>query len=157
MIDRRPAAMQERARKQPSGDFECRSANVVRRRTGARVILQDGNSRPRMPDLRIEYPDGTVGYGEAVTDTDPAYSEMSSALWPANEPTPRVHPDPVLDRDWQVTVSSGADVKRLLRRAPTLLRQLGEAGLLLEWSCKYPAADATARPSRDGTRPARRR
>jgi len=40
------------------------AARVVARLTGETVTLQDDNSVDGMPDLRIDYGDGRVAYGE---------------------------------------------------------------------------------------------
>jgi hypothetical protein len=72
------------------GDFEMAAARVVARLTGERVVLQDDNTRPGMPDLRIEFTDRSPAFVEVVTDIDREYSpsfkpcEASRRFPPAN-------------------------------------------------------------------------
>src|SRR5690242_7178583 len=83
-IDLRTDSMRSRAERGHLGDFELAAARVVARSTGQRVILQDDNSSPSMVDLRIESDseprNDIVGYVEVVTDIDPPYSELVSAV-----------------------------------------------------------------------------
>jgi hypothetical protein len=78
-IDLRSEPLRRRAAEGPFLDFEYRAARVVARATGQRVFLQDDNSEPRTPDLRIEYP-GWRGIGEVVIITDPGTADLYSSF-----------------------------------------------------------------------------
>ncbi|MDH6119323.1 hypothetical protein ABH930_000565 [Kitasatospora sp. GAS204A] len=70
-------------------DFEYTAGRVMAQLTGEHVILQDDGSSHSMPDIRIEYADGRVGFGECWMDLDqhpmprsPAVSPESGLRWP---------------------------------------------------------------------------
>lgn len=131
LIDGRGLAAARTARG-PLGDFERMAANVVRRLTGADVVLQDNGSRAAMPDLRVERADGSVGYGEVVTDFETSYAQVYEEIRCRGGQIPLRYEDPRLDRIWFVTVSGACQVKALTTQVPAVLAGLADAALLLE-------------------------
>lgn len=109
------------------GDFEMAAARVVARLTGERVVLQDDNTRPAMPDLRIEYLDRPRAFVEVVTDIDREYSALVQAV--------RGHQEiaaPELDRTWFVTLDSRAQVKNLAPQLVSRLAHLQRLNILFD-------------------------
>jgi hypothetical protein len=131
------------------GDFEAMAARVVARLTGHKVILQDDGSSEGMPDIRIEYPDGSKGYAEVVMDYDASHGAMSAeVLKRSGEITA-----PGLNRSWWLWLSADCNLRRLEQAAPQLLRTLEEEGSLFEMTTQI--ADASG--ARDRTVTALRR
>ena len=136
-FDERGAGTAARARRQPGGDFEFIAANVVRRLTGARVILQDDGSKPAMPDLRIERSDGSVIYAEVVTDFDPSYAQLFAELLKSGGQIPMRVEDLRSDRIWFLTVTGSFQVARLRWSVTTALTKLAAAGQLYEVAAEF--------------------
>jgi len=105
--DRRSDRQRLRAAASPIADFERMAARVVARLTDAYVELQDDNSKSWMPELRIEYRDGSTAYVEVVTDIDPAYAstyrEIGRRKWRLD--------GSLLGRRWRVRLTGQASLK----------------------------------------------
>lgn len=101
-------------------DVEGFALEVIRRVTGARVEPYDDNSRPRMVDGVMLYPDGRSGAIEVTTIGDPVSFESQSAL--ADMFGEGLRWDE-LEWAWVVYVPSGVSVRELHQRLrPTLSR-----------------------------------
>jgi hypothetical protein len=107
--DRRSDRQRLQAAASRVADLERMAARVVARLTGAYVELQDDNNRPAMPDVRIEYHDGSTAYVEVVTDIDQAYAstyrEIGRRQWLLD--------GSLLGRRWWVRLTGQASLKRL--------------------------------------------
>jgi hypothetical protein len=136
--DKRSDEARRRAAAQPGGDFELIAGNVVRRRTGADVTLQDDGRANSLPDLLIDYPDGRRAFGEVTTTSDPTYTRTFAELT-INGSYPRRVERPDLARVWTVIIAGEADVRPLLADAPRLLQLLGDSEGLLEDLRQFPA------------------
>jgi hypothetical protein len=126
-IDRRSETMRARSARSHFGDLEFFAARVIARLTGARTVIQDDNSSPAMPDIRIEYDDGLTAFAEVVVDIEPAYSATVAEVRRLREIAV-----PGLGRLWWVTVSATTQLKDLKRQLPDLLAELGRRGHLFE-------------------------
>lgn len=118
-VDCRGDLIAFRARSGPYGDVEFAAARIVARSTGARVTLADDSSRPRTPDLLIEYADGRIGVGEIVTVID-QHRAAEASDWVNGGLD--LHGDKLA---WEWWVTAPANVNRHRLRAP-LLRILEE-------------------------------
>lgn len=127
--DKRSAAQQAKAAASILGDVEQMAARVVARLTGEEVTLQDDNSVEGMPDIRIDYKDGRIGYVEVTTDIDQGYAEMTSTLRAKGGGLPRVLATPELHRVWFLVLSRPVRYDRLDRELPVLLDHLEKAGV----------------------------
>jgi hypothetical protein len=99
------------------------------RLTGEYVVLQDDGSSAGMPDLRIEYADGRVGYGEVWRDVAGSYAAMSAAI-AAREFKIAANG---LDRVWGLQVSGDFRLSRVEPELPELLADLAAEGELFEY------------------------
>jgi hypothetical protein len=83
-----------------------------------------------MPDLRIEYGDGRVGYDEIWVDLDRQLAEVAGVI--SGQPTMSA---PHLTRDWTVRVTREFRMERGKGTGwlPELLGRLEEAGHLFEY------------------------
>jgi hypothetical protein len=145
MKDLRSAASVRRASEQPGGDFEAIAGNVVRRRTGADVTLQDDGKQNGTPDLLIDYPDGHRAIGEVTTLRDSAHAQTFAELT-TNGRYPRTANRRDLTRIWTVTIRAGARVKDILRQSPRLLRILEDEGVSLSDLREYSSLLSTSHP-----------
>lgn len=120
-IDRRTPSQVATASASVLGDFELKAARVVARLTGEEVTIQDDNTQDGMPDIRINYADGQIGFVEVVTDVNQSYAETyfqitnqndkeSSLRLPGELRSPRVH------RVWFVTLSNRANLRACWQR-----------------------------------------
>jgi hypothetical protein len=113
------------------GDVEHVAARVVARLTGERVTIQDDNSVAGMPDLRIDYADGRVAYGEVATDIDRGYADMTSTLRRKGGGIPRELAAPELGRVWFIGLARRISFAKLDRELPLLFGRLEQAGVAL--------------------------
>jgi hypothetical protein len=116
--DKRSAAQQAKAAADILGDVEHVAARVVARLAGETVTIQDDNSVDGLPDIRIDYRDGRVGY-----------VEMTSTLRAKDNQLPRELVVPELDRVWFLGLSKRVKYDQLDRELPVLLDQLEKAGV----------------------------
>ena len=130
-IDKRSASQRVRAAADILSDVEGMAARVVARLTGETVTLQDDNSVDGMPDLRIDYADGRVAYGEVATDIDQGYADMTSTLRKKGGGIPRVLATPRLRRVWFIGLARRISFAKLDRELPPLLGGLEQAGVVL--------------------------
>jgi hypothetical protein len=130
-IDNRLASQQARVSSTILGDVELLAARVIARLTGETVTLQDDNSVDGMPDLRIDYADGRVAYGEVATDVDRGYADMTSTLRKKGGGIPRVLTTPQLDRVWFVGIDRRISLAKLDRELLLLLGRLEQVGVAL--------------------------
>lgn len=114
------------------GDVEYMAARVVARLTGERVTIQDDNSVAGMPDLRIDYADGRVAYGEIATDIDRGYADMTSTLRRKGDGIPRELATPELGRVWFIGLARRISFAKLDRELPLLLGRLERAAVALD-------------------------
>ncbi|HEV2345152.1 MAG TPA: hypothetical protein VGS97_13730 [Actinocrinis sp.] len=123
--DLRPAARVARAASEPmTFDFEFLAANIIYRFTGEHVVLQDDGSADAMPDIRIDYADGRVGYVEVWKDLDGPYAAMTRALAENGYQLPADG----LGRVWFLEVSSRFRMSSAIRDVPEVLKALTEEG-----------------------------
>lgn len=128
-VDQRRPTQIRKVAQGPFGDFEGKAARVVARSTGERVTLQDDNSSPHTPDLRIDYRDGRVGIGEVVIDTDPRHAQSYEEIRRSGF---AISAEPALRRAWSVNVAAACSLKLLRTNLPPLLVALEAEGVLLE-------------------------
>lgn len=123
--DLRPAARVARAANEPmTSDFELTAANVIWRFTGEHVVIQDDGSSDAMPDIRINYSDGRVGFVEVWKDLDGPYAAMARELAKFEYRLPAAG----LGRVWFLEVSSAFRMSTADRDVPELLRALTAEG-----------------------------
>lgn len=141
-VDKRRDGQRKRAAASVEGDFEWSAARVVARLTGDRVVLQDDNSEPSMPDLRIDYSDGRCGYIEAVVDIDRAYAALQGEI------RRRGHrlSVPTLDHKWFIWLSRHAQLKDLRSNLPRLLADMAARGQLCPTLTKLAVPGSPADP-----------
>ncbi|MEU5383226.1 hypothetical protein [Kitasatospora cineracea] len=128
--DRRPPEQIARALRKPlTSDFELLAAKVIKKYTGAHVIIQDDGSRPAMPDILIEYPDGRSGVAEVWQDLDgkaaAVTQHMAKKGW--------VFPADSLGRVWFLELSGSFQVKGAEERVTDLLTALAAEGRTFEY------------------------
>lgn len=128
---RLPAQVAKRAQG-PIGDFERSAARVVARLTGARTVLQDDGSHDRMPDIRVEHPDGRLAYVEVWTDVDPDYAAVYSRLMKPKNELPLRLAAPASSRVWWVVVSGATNVDCLEAEVGIILTGLERRGVTFE-------------------------
>lgn len=119
-IDLRPAHVIKRRAADPIGDFEAHAARIVARFSGERVLLQDDNSHPSMPDICLDYLDRPPAFVEVVVDVD----GRSAALYDAIARIGWTIAAPMLTRHWWVTLNPKADLRKLRAELPTQLSAL---------------------------------
>ncbi|MFD5673008.1 hypothetical protein [Streptomyces sp. NPDC127040] len=127
--DRRTEKQRKKAAADPLGfDFEGVAGRVIARLTGETVVIQDDNSVNGMPDLRIEYADGRIAFGEVWGDITRPYAAMSAVLAKRGSKLAAPH----LNRIWWVRISGRFNHSRGTGELPRLLADLTEAGLTFE-------------------------
>lgn len=132
-IDNRFEEQQLKAASNILGDVEGYAARIVARLTGEETTLQDDNSAPAMPDIRVDYADGRVGYVEVATDIDTQYAQMVSLLRERGGGIPRKLAAPDLNRIWYLTLSGRTNLARLDHRVGGLLAALAAADATVEY------------------------
>jgi hypothetical protein len=134
--DQRTPGQIERENRKIYGDFEFPAARVIARLTGARVLLQDDNSKDAIPDIRLEYDSGTIGVGEVTVDIDGQYAAMTSGLMKDPNRSGQRIPRPVLvpdsGRTWFVGVSGAFRLQCVDGELPELLVGLEKIGQVFE-------------------------
>ncbi len=91
---------------------------IVEKKLGRHVILNDDNSMPRMVDLRVGSSDAPEIAIECVGAVDPLYTETWN-VGPAEGPLTLA-----IEGDWRVVIDSGANIKRLKKHLEPLLQTL---------------------------------
>lgn len=126
--DRRTDVQRSKAAADHIGfDFERMAGRVVARFAGEHVIIQDDGSAPMMPDIKIDYVDGRVGYVETWIDVDPRRAMVAGAL----HKTPTLL-TPALGRVWTVRVNGNFKLKNRDHWLPELLAELEDEGNVFE-------------------------
>jgi hypothetical protein len=123
--DLRTHDQRRRAAESILGDVEASAARVVARLLGEAVVLQDDNSEPHTPDIRIHYADGRTGYVEVVSDIDPRYAEA----WEQIVRRGFNLPADGLSKRWFITLSPDGRFSRIDRELPRLLSSVEEASV----------------------------
>jgi hypothetical protein len=91
----------------------------------SQVEQHDDGSRPSMYDLKIVYPDGTVGAAEVTRAVDPQQLQ----LWKLVRRRGKPWIEPNLAGGWQVRILPSTIAKELLPQLPGLLRELERSGI----------------------------
>jgi hypothetical protein len=126
--------------RRPEGDFERLAGRVLTRFLRAPVYLADDGSLDGMPDLRIEYSDGSTVYAEVVTDTDERYAQTYAELCKLAGAYPPEHPVVGSSRVWSVVVRV-ASVSRLLEALDHRLLKLEDQGRVFDWTAEFGPDD----------------
>jgi len=119
-----------------STEDEELAQRIVQTILRASVSRYDYNRGQSVPDLRIDYKDGHVGFVEVVADWSPAYRAMDAMLHGGNDELVIAG----MRYDWWIWPAVNAPIKRLRQELPLLLGELEKAGLTFDHRC-----DATLR------------
>jgi hypothetical protein len=141
--DHRTERQRQSAFESGTGDVELDAANVIARLTGAQVTLQDDNSSPGMPDIRIEYASGRTGAAEVVIDMTKGYGSLYAEALPRRSSQGALN----LNNKWFVKVGHGAKLKVLRRELAPLLEELERTQDVRQYVRPFRSSDVWTDPT----------